>query len=777
MINVTENDLVRWEYNCLDINYTYEINEILTELLNNETKSLQNFYNFQINEIAPALAAVMHRGVKVDLAKKQELLGTFKGLLLKVENDIEGILGFPINLSSPKQIKILFTDYFDIVPIVNKKTKTESFGSDAMLVYLEQYPLLAPLLTLILEYRSISIFVRTFLSAKVDIDGYMRTSYNVAGTRTYRLSSRKNAFGSGCMPSEKAEAYTPNGWVKLSDKPNTILQYTKEGTLEFVNTEWSGYDYKGKIYNYSGRCFRGSFTPEHRIVKSKRDKLHFQEMKDVYTLHCSYSVPVSGEYSPTNVSRIVTDNWLQRLVMLSADGSKDSELSWRIYVKKQRKKDRIKLIAPEGTHSKCPEGYVRVRISNDNYTKRFPSWLINLPLQQRKLFIEELRFWDGHSRGNSFLYFTTIEANADLVQTLCHLSGFSASISVDYDNNNGYGSGDNKPLHTVNISPKTLNSLDSFRWNMVDFEGTVSCPTVPSSMWLVRYDGGIHITGNCNLQNLPSKGKIDLKYSLMTTEVESDLDSEDISLDVTTPVYGNIQLPNCKELFIPSEVDETFFDIDLAAADARIVAWLSGCKFLTELFEDPAGDIYLALAKEYYRDNTITKKDYRRQIFKAVAHATNYLGRPATISAKAGLLVHEVEAVQKFYFSLCPEIPALHRDIEKQVKTKGYLTNCWGAKGWFLDHKDPMLMNKAMAWAGSSPVGILINKGLVSIETTDKAIKVRLQVHDSLAGTYKTDDVTAPQRIIEHCSIPLPFDIPRTIPVNIKTGKNYGSCS
>lgn len=479
--NVTaseESPETRWIYNIDDVCNTLEVLQGEEQVLEDESKSLQDFYAFQQYKIAPALVNIMNRGVKVDLQKKQELLEILGALLQKVEKDINDLLGFDINLKSSQQIKKLFVEYFGVKALINRKTKSESFGSDAMLVYLEEYPLLIPLITLILEYRSIGVFVRTFLAAKVDEDDHMRCSYNVAGTRTYRLASRKNAFGNGM-----------------------------------------------------------------------------------------------------------------------------------------------------------------------------------------------------------------------------------------------------------------------------------------------------------NMQNVPSKGKIDLKYSLINLDYESETESEDILvLDITTPSYGNIQLPNCKELFICEE-DELFFDIDLAAADARIIAWLSGCKVLTELFENPDGDPYLLTAKEYYKDSSMTKKDPRRQIFKAVIHGSHYLGRAKTLAAKAGLLVHEVEKVQKFYFGLCPEIPKMHKDIEKQVKEVGFLTNCWGAKGWFLDKKDPMLMNKAMAWAGSSPVGILINKGLVNIERNDKAISVRLQVHDSLAGTFKKSDITAPQRIIEYCSIPLPYEIPRIIPVNIKIGNSYGSCS
>jgi DNA polymerase I-like protein with 3'-5' exonuclease and polymerase domains len=469
----------RWIYNAKDVMYTLEIANILEDILTQQPELLQNFYRSQQDLLAPALVDIMNRGVKVDLVKKQQLLDELSLLLVHIESTINTILGETINLKSSHQVKRLCTDLLQVVPVIDRKSKTASFGSEAMLVYLDNYPLYRPLITLILEYRSVGIFVRTFLSAKVDDDNRMRTSYNLAGTRTYRLASRKNAFGAGM-----------------------------------------------------------------------------------------------------------------------------------------------------------------------------------------------------------------------------------------------------------------------------------------------------------NLQNVPAKGKIDLKYSLMRldSETEVELEDDEDAVDIDTPVYGTTKLPNCKELFICEE-DEMFFDIDLAAADARIIAWVSGCPFLTDLFEDEDGDPYLLLAREYYRNPNLTKKNNERQIFKAVVHGTNYLGQAKTLSAKAGLLVREIEKIQKFYFSLCPEIPALHRAIEQQVRERGYLENVWGARGWFLDKNDPMLMNKAVAWVGSSPVGILINKGLVSIREQDPAIKVLLQVHDSLAGVYKKDDVTAPDRIVKYCSVPLPFEIPRVIPVNIKTSPtSYGDC-
>jgi len=66
-------------------------------------------------------------------------------------------------------------------------------------------------------------------------------------------------------------------------------------------------------------------------------------------------------------------------------------------------------------------------------------------------------------------------------------------------------------------------------------------------------------------------------------------------------------LPNLRRIFIP-DPGMTFFDIDLSAADLRVVVWESDCKEMKQMFA--AGlDPYTEIAKEYYNDPTISKKD------------------------------------------------------------------------------------------------------------------------------------------------------------------------
>lgn len=780
-------DQTRWQYNCFDIDYTLQIAEIFQQELANQPQSLQDFYHFQQNELSPALVNVMKRGVRVDLEKKTELREKLSHLMAEVEVKFNWLIGEEFNPKSSLQVKTLFKELLGVEPIQGK-TGTDTFGSEAMVVYLENYPLLRPLITLLLEYRTLQVFVGTFLSAETDSDGRMRSSYNVAGTTTYRLASRKNAFGNGCMPVNETEAYTPTGWVNISEKPPIIAEYTKQGNIQFVPATWVSYAYKGFLHKYEGRCFRGSFTPDHRIIKIKRGKLHEKSALHTSNLQGSSSVVVSGVMQDSNNTvKFITDNWLQRLIMLSADGSKDSKYKWRIGVKKQRKKDRVCQIlqVTESDSQKTTPGYIRFSVKHEGYTKILPSWLLQLPYRQRVLIIEELKHWDAHRRGKSYIYYTTLPSNADLVQTLAHLTGYSASINIDLTNSNEFGNTSTLPLYSVNVSPKRVNSIEGYRWQNRKFTGQVSCPTVPSSMWLVRHKGGVHITGNCNLQNIPSKGKLELNLSLAKVEVDEENDNPLLNVIYSD---GIVELPNCKQLFIPDE-GYTFFDVDFSGADAMVVAWDSQCEWLMNFFTTQTQKLYCYLGEQYLQEEVTTAHPMYGKL-KRFCHLTNYGGKAEKAGRSCGMQKQDAKKLQNFYFKLCPEIPAWHKRLENEVKTKGYVENIFGARGWFLNRNDHTLMNKVYAWIPQSTIGILVNKGLVSIEKENKGlvykqiglereypIEVLMQVHDSLAGQFKTSDLTAPERILKHMTIELPYKRPLIIPSDIKTSlKSYGDC-
>lgn len=238
-----------------------------------------------------------------------------------------------------------------------------------------------------------------------------------------------------------------------------------------------------------------------------------------------------------------------------------------------------------------------------------------------------------------------------------------------------------------------------------------------------------------------------------------------------------LELPNCRELFIP-DPGKTMFDIDLSSADLRIVVWESDEPTFKAMLKEGL-DPYTEIAKEFYHDPTITKKDPRRQTFKSFAHGTNYLGTAKGLAERLGLSVHEAEKTQKWYFGAFPKIKKWQDDLKDQVFKRRMVQNVFGYRCYFFDRIEGTIFNQAAAWIPQSTVACLINRAYVNLYENHKDIEVLIQVHDSLVGQYDSYlGGDAERRIIAAAEIPLPYPgDPLIIPVGIKTSdKSWGGC-
>lgn len=794
-ITATEDDpSTRWIYNIKDIQHTLEVTEVLLEILDKQPIKMKEFYRFQQNEIAPALVDMMNTGLKVDLEKKQKLYIELNNLLTHIEATINNLFNIEINLKSPNQIKALFKDFLKVVPIVNKKTKAESFGSDSMLVYLEEYPLYSPLITLILEYRSIGVFVRTFLAAKVDSDNRMRCSYNVAGTKTYRLASRKNAFGSGCnlqnVPSKgKIDLHFALESYNSSDDEAEVEEIQEVaipiyGSIDLPNI-------KELFICDEGETFFD-------IDLAAADARIIAWISDCKFLTELFEDPEGDPY-----------------LLLAKEYYKNPNLT-----KKDKARQIFKAVAHgclTGEHEVLTkEGWVRIdKVSNN---KEIAVWdrdsniKFEVPKQYNEFFIPPEENLIA-IKGTAFHQLSTLNHRFPCVVDT--KSGLKVKQAIDLNKTaripyNGNYSGGTKVAELAYMQLIAAVQADGHIAHIA-LDGT---PTF--SFRFVKDRKIVRLKGILQELNIPYKVSSYIEDGTANNKPR-----------VTIRFNGYLQtymkkldwwiLDYSKECFIAWVNELQYWDgstrssngvrtaistTDRNAAEIMQTAFQLcgyGSKLITKLRDETRQTIYEVSMnnRKYHNMSTGTKTIIEHKGTKVYCPTTstgffmvryngnimvtgnsNYLGRANTLAAKAGLSVRDVEQVQKFYFSLCPEIPLLHKEVERQVNSRGYLENVWGARGWFLNKNEPMLLNQAMAWAGSSPVGILINKGLANIHKNDKRIIIRGQTHDSLWGTYRTDDLTAKERIIERCSIPLPFDIPRIIPVDIKTSiLSYGNCS
>lgn len=291
--------------------------------------------------------------------------------------------------------------------------------------------------------------------------------------------------------------------------------------------------------------------------------------------------------------------------------------------------------------------------------------------------------------------------------------------------------------------------LSTFVNAPLDIDGRMRCSFNIGGTETYRFSSSKNAFGSgLNLQNIPKGGGDD-----------------------------ELELPNVRSLFIP-DPGMTFFDIDLSSADLRIVVWESDEPEFKAMLKEGL-DPYTEIAKEFYNDRTITKKDPRRQTFKSFAHGTNYLGTAKGLAERLGLGVHEAEKTQKWYFGRFPKIKKWQDDLKDQVYKRRMVQNVFGYRCYFFDRIEGTIFNQAAAWIPQSTVACLINRAYVKIYEELPEVQVLLQVHDSLAGQFPTHlGDWAVKQIVSKAEIELPYPgDPLVIPVGVKTSTaSWGDC-
>jgi uracil-DNA glycosylase family 4 len=183
-----------WSYNCEDSVYTYEVADALEKVV--AGLGLQKPHEFQQAMFWPVLKT-MNRGILIDDKLRTELFAQMKKEMAEIQSYVESLIGHKVNLRSPAQLMKLFYKDLNVPPVMDRKTKRPSTSDAALTKVAEREPILRVMIEKILKFRSLGVFTSNFLSAKVGADGRIRTSYNIAGTWTFRFNSREDAFGEG----------------------------------------------------------------------------------------------------------------------------------------------------------------------------------------------------------------------------------------------------------------------------------------------------------------------------------------------------------------------------------------------------------------------------------------------------------------------------------------------------------------------------------------------------------------------------------------------------
>ena len=324
---------------------------------------------------------------------------------------------------------------------------------------------------------------------------------------------------SGCMIIDECfkgdtEVLTENGWQEFSSlvEGTKVLQVNEDFSSEFVipirNVKKS---YDGKIITHSRDRLSMSATENHDLVTTTKAGKVLKEPFN-HTLKTGRKIPISSQYSGERSSF----DWLLVVdAALQADGSYNTTSAggchkpfWEVRLSRGGKIERFKKALEETgiTHSEYkPDSEGAVRFYIPEYQPKYFSDYKSKTFCMKRLlsegvlnqFLEEVILWDGHVGKNGCkVYCSTNKENVDIVQAVAHICGKSANYGVTHDKRTIFKSPP-KPYYRLNISEKDMVQTDRFVKTEDHYKGQVYCVTVPSGMILVRQEGKVFVTGNC----------------------------------------------------------------------------------------------------------------------------------------------------------------------------------------------------------------------------------------------------------------------------------------
>lgn len=199
----------RWIYSAKDSAVSLECWQTLKALL--DEGGYRSTYDMTM-AMVPSLVFMMVHGIRVDQTAlqttKEKAEGDLESLIARLSN----VMGRPviteapknakqkkaaagaINVNSPAQLSKYFYDELKLKAYTNSAGK-HSIDDKALARIFRRDG--RPEAKLLQEYRSLAKMLSTYLDMEFDEDERMRSSYQIRGTWTGRLSSNKTIFGRG----------------------------------------------------------------------------------------------------------------------------------------------------------------------------------------------------------------------------------------------------------------------------------------------------------------------------------------------------------------------------------------------------------------------------------------------------------------------------------------------------------------------------------------------------------------------------------------------------
>lgn len=191
--NIKKDDIKKFfTYNARDAAVTYEVAFALAQ----EAKELevpgfenyfQNYFLDYMMQLPELYIDIEDEGLLLDKPRQKELIKEYTAKIKVKEKRLYELVGWEINIRSNPQLSALL--YKDL-----KFPKRAGANVDTLVALQANHTKPGDprreIIDLILDLRGMYKSLGTYFKARADYDGYMRTSYNIAGTETGRSSTK-----------------------------------------------------------------------------------------------------------------------------------------------------------------------------------------------------------------------------------------------------------------------------------------------------------------------------------------------------------------------------------------------------------------------------------------------------------------------------------------------------------------------------------------------------------------------------------------------------------
>lgn len=310
------------------------------------------------------------------------------------------------------------------------------------------------------------------------------------------------------------EFLSPEGWKRIdSYNGEQVAQYNKDGTVEFVIPSYIKREQKDFIH-VSSVSIDQAITDDHRVIFENNKKLHEitgKELEDRqknktrgfngkfitgFNLKSSTSIPLSNDEIKLHIA-VKADGHI-----INSDGDKNHFNSKPYYIikfnlKKERKIERLKEILNslniEYDIKPSYDGRVFISFKYNKIDKRYTSEWYSASYDQLELIGKEILLWDGSI--NNKYFSSNFKEDVDYIQFVWAATNKHAFISkekncfkVKYSLNNKKSISKHGKDNTIKPEPfERIMSEDGYAY----------CFTVLSSMFIIRRNNKISVTGNC----------------------------------------------------------------------------------------------------------------------------------------------------------------------------------------------------------------------------------------------------------------------------------------